>query len=141
MGLLLVLFWCWAVVRMRVRTFSRIIPGSGSLIPGWVGANSRLALLREFARKGLIYLTIIPAKQLLPEGNRRNSRRGGKTGKFALIGGTGRGSAFPSTEPAVRVPQCWLMSSTPLPINTMPAICGQPKGSFQRKCAITATIA
>jgi hypothetical protein len=44
-------------------------------------------------------------------------------------------------EPAIRVPQCWLMSSTPLPMSTMPAICGQPKGSFQRKCAITATIA
>jgi hypothetical protein len=79
MGLLLVLFWCWAVARMRVRTFSGIIHGSGSLIPGWVGANSRLALLREFARKGVIYLTIFPAKRPLSEESRRNSRLGGKS--------------------------------------------------------------
>src|SRR5882762_7844560 len=74
MGLLLVLFWCWVVARMRVRTFSGIIPGSASFIPGWVGANSRFALLREFARKGLFYLTIIPDERLLSEENRRNSR-------------------------------------------------------------------
>ena len=79
MGLLLVLFWCWAVARMRVRTFSGIIHGSGSLIPGWVGANSRLSLLREFARKGVIYLTIFPAKRPLSEESRRNSRLGGKS--------------------------------------------------------------
>jgi hypothetical protein len=72
-------FWCWAVARMRVRTFSGIIHGSGSLIPGWVGANSRLALLREFARKGVIYLTIFPAKRPLSEESRRNSRLGGKS--------------------------------------------------------------
>src|SRR5713226_6661261 len=74
MGLLLVLFWCWVVVRMRVRTFSGIIPGSASLLPGWVGANSRFALLREFARKGLFYLPIIPDERLLSKENRRNSR-------------------------------------------------------------------
>jgi hypothetical protein len=73
MGLLLILFWCWAVVRMRVRTVSGTIPGSTSLLPGWAGANSRLALLREFARKGLICPTIFSEKQLLSEGSRRNS--------------------------------------------------------------------
>ena len=37
--------------------------------------------------------------------------------------------------------QCWLMRSTPLPISTRPAICGQPRGSFHRRCASRATIA
>jgi hypothetical protein len=137
MGLLLVLFCCWAVVQMRVRTFSGIIPGSASLIPGWVGANSRFELLREFARKGLI----LPPNGHYPRKIDGIPGSAGKTGNVALIGGTNRGSTSRTTEPAIRVPQCWLTSSTPLPISTMPAICGQPKGSFQRKCAITATTA
>jgi hypothetical protein len=64
-------------------TYFGIIPGSGNLIPDWVGANSRFALLREFVPKGLIYLTIFAGKLLLREENRRNSRFNRKNREFA----------------------------------------------------------
>src|SRR5258707_14924683 len=54
MCLFLVLFWClpsWDDAEVT-------IPGSASFIPDWAEPNSRLALLREFARKALICLTI-----------------------------------------------------------------------------------
>jgi hypothetical protein len=47
------------------------IPGN---IPGYAGANSRFGLLREFAAKGLIRLTVFAAKRRLGAENRRNTR-------------------------------------------------------------------
>ncbi len=59
-----------------------IIPGSANLIPGCTGVNSRFAVLREFAGKGLICLTVFTAKRRLSGENRRNSRLGGKNLEF-----------------------------------------------------------
>ena len=79
--------WCSAVMgRCGTRTFSAIIRRSASLIPGWAGANSRFALVRDFAGKGLICLTVFSAKQRLREQNRRNSRFDGKNRKFCPQG-------------------------------------------------------
>jgi hypothetical protein len=60
-SLFLILFWCSAVVG-GARTFFGMIPGLSNLIPGWAGANSRLARLPEFAGNRLICLTVFAAK-------------------------------------------------------------------------------
>jgi hypothetical protein len=44
---------CW--VDVEARTLSRLIPGSGDLIPDSGGLNSRFGLLREFADKALFW--------------------------------------------------------------------------------------
>jgi len=94
MCLLLILFWCSAVVR-------------GWGVPKILGENSRFgefnsrlgrrefpfALLREFARKGLIYLAVFAAKMAGAGENRRNSRFVGKNREFCPTGRTVRGAA------------------------------------------------
>ena len=50
------------------RRSSRLIPGSAHLIPDRAGANSRLAMLRELAPKGLFYLNYFLAEIALVTG-------------------------------------------------------------------------
>jgi hypothetical protein len=94
MCLFLILYWCsWDGA-----TAIPVIPGSADLIPDYAVINSRLALLREFARKHLIRLTLCAAKWRLPRQNRRNSRLDGNNrelrshwncGRFPGGGGLG----------------------------------------------------
>jgi hypothetical protein len=69
---------------------AEVIPGSADLIPDWAANNSRLALLREFARRRLIYLTFFAAGWWFPEQNRRNSRLNGKNRELRSHGNCGR---------------------------------------------------
>jgi hypothetical protein len=94
MGFFLVLFWCSAIVGdAKARNILAIIPGSASVIPDWTSANSRLALLREFAGKCLICLTILAARQQLRGENRRIPGFDGKNRESCPTDGTGRSAA------------------------------------------------
>jgi hypothetical protein len=60
MCLFLILYWCSC-------DGAKVIPGSADLIPDWAAVNSRLARLREFARKPLTFLTFFYSQMAITE--------------------------------------------------------------------------
>jgi len=93
MCLFLVLFWClpsWDDAEVT-------IPGSASFIPDWAEPNSRLALLREFARKALICLTIFSTNGGCVRKIDKVPVVPGKTGNFARSSETGSWRSFLTT--------------------------------------------
>ncbi len=84
MGLFLVIFWCSAIADdAEARIFLAMLPGSARLIPAWDSLNSRIASLREFGGKGLIWLTVSAANGGFVGYIDEIPGSTGKTGNFA----------------------------------------------------------
>src|SRR6516165_10353138 len=66
-----------------------VIPSSADLIPDWAGKNSRFTLLRELARKSLIWLAVFAGGRPFYDENRQKSRYNGKKREFAPAGRAG----------------------------------------------------